>query len=991
MFMHDPAHSGFSPSSAPDNGTLKWATYLGSPASASPVVESDLVYIGSERGNFYCLKLSNGELVWRVSAEGNITASAAVGGGSVYYPSGDGNLVALDSVSGFEKWRLSIGNTSSSPTVAGGVVYIGTGEGKLYAVNITEGTIIWSFDTPGGISSSPASDGGVVFFGSADRNVYAVGSAGAKIWSFDTKSPVSGSPAVDGAAVFVASGNTLFSIDRYSGKLLWSNTTGGEIRSSPSLAYGKVFIGSDDSNLYAYHSATGKLLWKRNCGGAVKSSPAVAGGKVFVGAMDGGFRAFLANDSGLLWSYPTGGGILSSPAVAAGRVLVASTDGKLYSFSGDGNAMLAQIVSIPSVIQGGKSAAVSVLLRNATSGQPVANALVSMASSLGGIFDPSYYGITNQSGIFSTNFVAPNTEGTSMISILASDKRFSDSFSYADVDIIFQPILSARITATPSSIGSGGTSTIQVSVFANGSCAPGAFVNLSTNHGYFRAPHGTTDASGNFSTVYEAPKTTQKLTEVIIAVVEKPGYTQVVLYAVVEVEPVITVAAAANPSVTSPGQKGTFTVFAEDDDAAPLEGVSLSVSAAGGRAYPESGSTSSDGRFTGTFYAGSGQNFTTCVISVNATKKDYIYSGCVIPVVIADASKPLLAATVIADAEKLPNAGMTNFEAILTEAATGSPVAGADVTFAVSGYAGTFSRTWSPEQGRYSANFTACTVAKNTTAVVSVTAAKNGYAPGGASAIVRILAQELRIALWAVPEKTEMMYNESVITRVYVRDQNGNPVRNAVIHVFTEPPGCRVSALPPLSGTGDGVYGFEVRPENPSKPTVCKIGFTASKPAFIPATISIQITVFPPVLTLPTCRIVSPPGGGIVSGRTVIRGEASAGSGSVLKVQIQVSRDSIVYGNEWSDVPGNTVWSYTLDTAGYDNGYYRIFARSFNGSAYSEPAFVDVWIENPEGNNAGFYYEIIAGGTGGIAAGILLLGVMRNRKKPTGKPDLELD
>ena len=83
---------------------------------------------------------------------------------------------------------------------------------------IKPGTVLWEFETGGGVYSSPAiGPDGTVYVGSSDKKLYAInGKTGVKLWEFET---------------------------------------GGVVRSSPAIGTGGIlYVGSSDKKLYAFRT-----------------------------------------------------------------------------------------------------------------------------------------------------------------------------------------------------------------------------------------------------------------------------------------------------------------------------------------------------------------------------------------------------------------------------------------------------------------------------------------------------------------------------------------------------------------------------------------------------------------------------------------------------------------------------------------------------------------------------------------------------------------
>lgn len=91
----------------------------------------------------------------------------------------------------------------------------------------------------------------------------------------------------------------------------------------------------------------------------------------------------------------------------------------------------------------------------------------------------------------------------------------------------------------------------------------------------------------------------------------------------------------------------------------------------------------------------------------------------------------------------------------------------------------------------------------------------------------------------------------------------------------------------------------------------------------------------------PTCTIMTPTEGEIVSGTYAITGTAADPDGVVQEVEIRID------GGDWIDVTGTESWSHNWDTLSLSKGQYRVWARSYDGANYSNEVSVTINIDNP--------------------------------------------
>jgi len=93
------------PVTAPSGGLSCGQTSAPTAIYGTPVVDRDMVYIGTYSGEVYALNTADGEYIW------------------VYPPKGEGY----------------IGAVVGSPVIANGIIYTSSSDGKVYALNTTNG------------------------------------------------------------------------------------------------------------------------------------------------------------------------------------------------------------------------------------------------------------------------------------------------------------------------------------------------------------------------------------------------------------------------------------------------------------------------------------------------------------------------------------------------------------------------------------------------------------------------------------------------------------------------------------------------------------------------------------------------------------------------------------------------------------------------------------------------------------------------------------
>ncbi len=328
---------------------------------SSPVVADNILYVGSNDGNFYALDSRSGKEIWRFETKGEITSTAAVYGGTVWFSSRDRYLYALSAKSGKEIWKFKMGEDLSnkdyqdywdyylsSPNIFNGNIYVGSGDGFLYAFNCSTKKSIWKFNADSRIRSTPAISGNLVVFGTMDGHLIAVDiKNGKRKWTFavdgasfhfDDKSndrtSVFCSPSIGNGIVAIGGRDGfLYGVNFETGKLEWKTThDGSSWILSTGILGNTLYVGSGSAFiLQAADLKTGKVLWRFKTRSAVFSSISITGNTLYFADISGSVYALDRITGKKRWEYAAGTRIFSTPVVCNGMVYFGSDDGNVYA------------------------------------------------------------------------------------------------------------------------------------------------------------------------------------------------------------------------------------------------------------------------------------------------------------------------------------------------------------------------------------------------------------------------------------------------------------------------------------------------------------------------------------------------------------------------------------------------------------------------------------------------------------------------------------
>ncbi|MCZ7400079.1 MAG: PQQ-binding-like beta-propeller repeat protein [Candidatus Methanoperedens sp.] len=326
----DLQHSGYS-ESQPVPLDLRWKYKIGGSDISAPVIDSGILFIGSDDDNLYAIDAISGKLNWKYHALGKVYTPTAKNG-MVFAASFDNYIYAFD-FSGNLGWKYNTGSSTATPPVAYNNILYGGFDRYIYSIYTINGSLKWKYTTGGRVESAPAISEGDLYAGSNDDYIYALDARNKDLkWRYKTFASVSSSPSVVNGVVYAGSkDNSIYAIDSSTGELKWNKKTNDWVISSAAVFENSVYIGSNDYMIYALNSDNGDVIWKFETSGLVDSSPIVTNDMVYAGSQDGTIYALDPAKGTLMDKYAVGSGIISL-ALSDNTLFATSKDGYVYAF-----------------------------------------------------------------------------------------------------------------------------------------------------------------------------------------------------------------------------------------------------------------------------------------------------------------------------------------------------------------------------------------------------------------------------------------------------------------------------------------------------------------------------------------------------------------------------------------------------------------------------------------------------------------------------------
>jgi len=296
---------------------------VSAPMYGTPIVDGDLVYIGTYSGQVLALNIlarsqnltfpqqRYGEWEWDCpidNARSNaIVADLLVSDDAIYVSSSNGRVYSLDKEFGDQNWESDILDKRqrklwTSPVIQGDALYVSTLDGHIYVLSVETGELSnWSFESDAGFASSPVIYEDTMFLGSFDRHLYAVRiGSDVPMWKFPLEKPA--------------------------GNWFWA---------SPIVNEGIVYAGCLDGKLYAIEAETGRKLWEFDAENPIVASPVLMDNLLIVANESGVVYVFdldaeIGDEAVPLKAIQIGADVNSSVCAHDGLVYIRGEDNWIY-------------------------------------------------------------------------------------------------------------------------------------------------------------------------------------------------------------------------------------------------------------------------------------------------------------------------------------------------------------------------------------------------------------------------------------------------------------------------------------------------------------------------------------------------------------------------------------------------------------------------------------------------------------------------------------
>ncbi len=294
------------------DGELFWEVEIDMPISTGPVIDNDLLFIGTSKADVLALNTATGEAVWKQRVSSEVLSLPVVVSDTVLIRCLDGKNIALNRNSGKQIWvvehsipALSIRGEGAPVAIDDESVVIGYANGKLVAINLLDGAYLWetSIATPRGrseverltdINGTPVLQSDMIFVSSFNRGINAVTPVdGDVLWTNDTIAVNQGLTVDDRYIYLNDASSDVWQLDQRNGASYWKQTDLHQRQLSIPVVYGDyVVVGDFEGYLHWLSKIDGRLLGRIEITDeAIIAQPVVIDDVLYVYASDGTLAA----------------------------------------------------------------------------------------------------------------------------------------------------------------------------------------------------------------------------------------------------------------------------------------------------------------------------------------------------------------------------------------------------------------------------------------------------------------------------------------------------------------------------------------------------------------------------------------------------------------------------------------------------------------------------------------------------------------------------
>ncbi|GAB4522017.1 MAG: hypothetical protein Fur0018_03160 [Anaerolineales bacterium] len=253
----------------PDTGAETWRFTANGRFVAAPLATENAIYVPVASGDLYALDY-NGQPIWSAPFHSNqaFWATPVLDSDRLYISGMDHHIYALNAADGSVIWDTQLdGAINSAPLLQDGVLYVGTFANQVVAVDAQSGNTLWTTPTDGWVWATPQISNDLLLVGDISGTFYALHAAdGSVAWKMSPDGPIATRALLNGeTAYFTTESGTLYALDPANGTPRWQYAIEtGKLYTAPISAQDAILIAptGSDTLLTAVDAQNGTVHWQ---------------------------------------------------------------------------------------------------------------------------------------------------------------------------------------------------------------------------------------------------------------------------------------------------------------------------------------------------------------------------------------------------------------------------------------------------------------------------------------------------------------------------------------------------------------------------------------------------------------------------------------------------------------------------------------------------------------------------------------------------------
>lgn len=295
-----------------EDGGFRWRIDVGaSVEGGAALARRRLVLFGDTQGRLHSLRFRDGQPAWPpVRLDGAVTAAPLIAQQvRAFIGTARGNVYCLDWRNGRQLWRTTLPQqprrprprVAGRPVWAEGQVWVGAYDGHLYALDGDRGSLAAVYDARSEIRTALQAVGRHLVFATNRGTLHVVNArTGEAAWPpFEASRGIPAAPLVRESVIYATSlDHFLYAVDLSTGELRWSLDLDHGLATTPAwIDGGWLALGTNRGDVVAVDVACREVVWRYSVNDgrpdmygrpyAVLGGPVAREGIVYVGAGDG--------------------------------------------------------------------------------------------------------------------------------------------------------------------------------------------------------------------------------------------------------------------------------------------------------------------------------------------------------------------------------------------------------------------------------------------------------------------------------------------------------------------------------------------------------------------------------------------------------------------------------------------------------------------------------------------------------------------------------